>query len=391
MTRAPYRKLGDLLELDLDLVDVDPKAHYDIAGVYGFGRGVFARPPISGADTSYRRLNRVHRNQLVLSRLKAFEGAVSVVPDKFDGWYLSQEFPTFRCVEGELDPGYLAHICRWPKFWSVLAETSTGIGARRERVHPERLLDLCLAIPEIQEQTRLATWLDRIHSMSIGVSSKINAADRMTDALSVSTCARPDLPDEVKRLEGWREVQLRSIMSPASESVAVKPSETYRNLGIYSFGKGLFEKPQIDGGSTSARMLYRVRTGQFIYSRLFAFEGAYASVTPAFDGYYVSNEFPMFDVDPDQLDARWLATYLRSPSHWADLASSSKGLGVRRQRIPVDAVLAYRVFLPPLRKQRSMMASLERLESVQVARRKVHERTESLVPSVLNRAFAALT
>ena len=58
-------------------------------------------------------------------------------------------------------------------------------------------------------------------------------------------------------------------------------------------GRGVFDKPPIEGTRTSAKTLYRIRSRQFIYSRLFAFEGAYAAVPPRCDGRYVSNEFPL--------------------------------------------------------------------------------------------------
>ena len=156
------RPLSDVMDIDLDLVDVDPQMLYNVAGVYGFGRGVFARAPISGSETSYRQLNRLHADRLVMSRLKAFQGAVSVVPEQFDGWYLSPEFPTFRCREGALDPGYLGVLCRWPEFWSRLSQASAGIGARRERVHPEALGAISIPVPPIDEQRRIASRLGTI-------------------------------------------------------------------------------------------------------------------------------------------------------------------------------------------------------------------------------------
>lgn len=128
--------------LDVDAVDVEPGPEYSIAGVYSFGRGLFARGPITATDTSYKKLHRLHEGQLVMSRLKAFEGAVAVVPREFDGWFLSPEFPTFTCVDSELDSTYLSHICGWASFWQTLAAQSTGIGARRERVHASAMLAL---------------------------------------------------------------------------------------------------------------------------------------------------------------------------------------------------------------------------------------------------------
>ena len=145
---------------------------------------------------------------------------------------------------------------------------------------------------------------------------------------------------------GWAKVRLGDILAPSLDEVRVDPSDVYPNVGILSFGRGLFEKAPIDGSLTSASKLIRIHAGQFVYSRLFAFEGAYAIVADAFDRRFVSNEFPTFDVDSARIHGDFLAAYFRSSRVWQELAGRSKGLGVRRQRIPVEAILDYEVWLP---------------------------------------------
>jgi type I restriction enzyme S subunit len=88
------------------------------------------------------------------------------------------------------------------------------------------------------------------------------------------------------------------VVRLVSQPYVVNPDESYPNLGIYSFGRGLFRKAPISGLETSAKVLYRVKAAQFIYSRLFAFEGAYGAVTKDYDGFYVSNEYPTFECNP---------------------------------------------------------------------------------------------
>jgi type I restriction enzyme S subunit len=152
----------------------------------------------------------------------------------------------------------------------------------------------------------------------------------------------------------------------------------------------MFVKPDIDGALTSANVLNRVRQGQFIYSRLFAFEGAYAYVPRQFDGFYVSNEFPAFDVDPDRIDARWLANYLKSPVRWAELGGSSKGLGVRRQRVAPGALLDYSVWLPPISIQRKIVEAIEKVEATSITRDRSGHRMTLLLAAAMNAAFAEL-
>jgi type I restriction enzyme S subunit len=177
MSLRRLRPLSELLEQDINNVEVCLDDQYKIAGVYSFGRGVFQRASIAGAETNYKTLHRLRASQLVMSRLKAFEGALAIVPPAFEGWFLSPEFPTFSCVDDELDAGYLAHICRWPEFWSMLATASKGIGARRERVHAENLLRLELRVPPIEEQRIAVTYLDSIYDSALSGSRYLTEND----------------------------------------------------------------------------------------------------------------------------------------------------------------------------------------------------------------------
>jgi type I restriction enzyme S subunit len=158
-------------------------------------------------------------------------------------------------------------------------------------------------------------------------------------------------------------VPLGEVMMPAGEPHRVETERSYPNLGIYSFARGCFGKPPIDGNLTSAPTLYRVRSGQFIYSRLFAFEGAYAVVPGEFDGAFVSNEFPCFDVQRDRVLPRYLRWMFSLPRVWAALAEGSKGMGDRRKRVHPEQLLAYQAPLPPLDVQRRIVARLDSVEA----------------------------
>jgi type I restriction enzyme, S subunit len=158
-------------------------------------------------------------------------------------------------------------------------------------------------------------------------------------------------------------VSLGEVLTPAGEPHRVETERSYPNLGIYSFARGCFGKVPIDGNLTSAPTLYRVRRGQFIYSRLFAFEGAYAVVPDELDGAFVSNEFPCFDVQRDRVLPRYLRWMFSLPRVWAALAEGSKGMGDRRKRVHPDQLLAFRTALPPLDVQRRIVERLDAVEA----------------------------
>ena len=207
-------------------------------------------------------------------------------------------------------------------------------------------------------------------------------------AMQLSAAQRQDLSDEKKEEMGWRRYELSGVMTPVSNPVTVEADQQYPNIGILSFGRGAFDKAPIDGSHTSAKTLYRIKADQFIYSRLFAFEGAYAAVPPEFDGRFVSNEFPTFDVDNDIASAAFLATYFRSPQIWQQLARSSRGLGVRRQRVHVEAVIALSVWIPRRDLQDEIVDQLALLRRADGPRARFVKLIEAFEASVLNDLIA---
>lgn len=159
----------------------------------------------------------------------------------------------------------------------------------------------------------------------------------------------------------WPRVPLGEILRPVSDPHRVRPDFEYPNIGMYSFGRGIFRKPSIRGAATSATTLYRIRAGQFIYSRLFAFEGAYGYVSDAFDGSFVSNEYPNFSPIPERVNIDFLSAYFRRPAVWEEIAKFSTGMGDRRRRIQPEQFLKHEIPLPSLAEQRRIVARIEEL------------------------------
>jgi type I restriction enzyme, S subunit len=156
-------------------------------------------------------------------------------------------------------------------------------------------------------------------------------------------------------------VRLHRVLLRRSDDVPVEATETYRTAGIYSYGRGLFERPVISGSETSYRSYFQLHEGQFVYSKLFAWEGAVAVVEPAFDGLFVSSEFPTFDIDPDVALTEYIAALCLWPEFHRAIAGGRSGLGVRRQRVNPERLLSVEVPLPDLSEQARIVGRLTTL------------------------------
>ncbi len=158
---ASTRKLREIVRPRQPEAVLADKA-YPIGGVFGFARGIIHRPTLRGSDTKYQTLTLALEHDIVYSKLKAFEGAVAVIRAQDSGRYFSPEFPVFEPTATDVRPGYLEQVLLSPPILRALAEQSTGVGARRERVHPAKFLELEVPIPTPAEQESVSDLCRRV-------------------------------------------------------------------------------------------------------------------------------------------------------------------------------------------------------------------------------------
>jgi type I restriction enzyme S subunit len=285
------------------------------------------------------------------------------------------------------EPSYVRSFFLSARGLEMIRRASPGSAGRNRTLGIAAFERLELPIPPLAEQRRAVARIDRVSSAASVLRTLVKDCERLKNALGASLAHRPDINDEEKRRAGWRRVRLGDVMAMRSTAEPVDVAASYPNVGMLSFGRGVFEKAPIEGSVTSAKALFKIRAGQFIYSRLFAFEGAYGAVPEQFDGYYVSNEFPTFDMDESAINAAFLAAYFRSPDVWRELATASRGLGNRRQRVHRETVLDFTVWLPPIAAQTSVVAMVERVAATSRQREQQLQLVEALEEASLNEAF----
>ena len=186
--------LGEFLSPARDEVKLVDDQTYVTAGILSYGKGLFERPPVRGAATSYRSYFRVRRGQFVYSKLFAWEGALAVVPPAFDGLFVSQEFPTFDIKLSVAIPEYLHLLSRWPPLWERLRAGETGMGGRRKRVHPSHLLETVVPAPDITEQRRIVDLVGAVEYLSTKAQDVRSVADAVVAGFSQELIDRSDAP-----------------------------------------------------------------------------------------------------------------------------------------------------------------------------------------------------
>lgn len=171
--------LKELLLIDELKQEVHPDNEYPLVGIKNFGGGLFPKDIIQGKQTTYKYLNRLYQGAIVMSQLKAWEGAIAICGVDLADKYVSPEYRTFRCVSEQAIPEYLITIFTTPWFLSQVKNITTGIGGRRERTKLEQFLSIRIAIPTIKQQKEVVIIFEKIAKLKCLKATTTNDLDSL--------------------------------------------------------------------------------------------------------------------------------------------------------------------------------------------------------------------
>lgn len=145
--------------------------------------------------------------------------------------------------------------------------------------------------------------------------------------------------------------------------VEVNPNESYSLLGMSLEGRGLFIRERKLGLDIGSKKLNQIVSGEFIYSRLFAWKGAFDFVRDEFEGMYVSAEYPTFVVDEERADVRYLHYYFNQAKVWKEVEEYCVGVTkASRNRFKEKYFMNLMIPLPPLSEQKLVVSKIESIK-----------------------------
>jgi len=373
----PTVRLGEVLTSTARGESPVPGTAYRQIGVKLWGEGAYEREQMDGGATKYTQLFRAETDDVIVNKIWARNGSVAVVPSALAGCFGSGEFPMFAPKCDRLEPRWMHWLTKTPGFWAQCDEKSQGTSGKN-RIKPEQFLRVEIPLPPLAEQRWVVARIEELAAQIHEARTLRHQASEETEALCRAILAN----DTQARLTPMSElVHLRP------PDVAVQASEDYQFAGVYCFGRGVFRSQAKSGMEFAYPRLTRLRTGNFVYPKLMAWEGAFGVVPPECDACVVSTEFPVFEVNEDLVCPEVLDTYFRTPAVWPEVAGESTGTNVRRRRLNPQDFLNYKMPLASrktqllLRDVRAQVATLKHLQSETAAE------LDALLPAILDRAF----
>ena len=376
----PRVKLGEVLHSVPRPLHVKADVLYREIGIRSHGKGVFHKNPVSGLELRSKKVFWVEPGDFVLNIVFAWEGAVAVLNDADAGMIGSHRFPTFRADEARLDCHFLLAYLRTPEGIDLLGRVSPGGAGRNRTLSRTAFLQQDIPLPPLTQQKRIVALIKEV-TLQVVEASRLRREAVNEIALMYRSILLSDRNAHAKPMS--------ALVKLKKPDVLVRAEAVYQFAGVYCFGRGVFKGQAKLGMEFAYPRLTRIRSGNFVYPKLMAWEGALGIVPPECDGLVVSTEFPVFEVIEEQVLPEVLDVYFRNPSIWPALSGASTGTNVRRRRLnPVD-FLRYEFPVPSKPVQSELRRVLSETAPLRALQSETGAEIDALVPSVLQKVFAA--
>ena len=242
-------------------------------------------------------------------------------------------------------------------------------GGLRQSLKYADLKHLPLLVPPHSEQTRIANFLDeqtaRIDAL---IAEKERLVEKLTEIIisSVGKCLE---------VENGNWSRLLYACTTVSRPVDQQDGESYRRLGLFNRGRGIFIRDDTDKDDMGDSEFFWVEAGDLVISGQFAWEGAVALAAPEHSGCVVSHRFPVIRGRDGVVLTEYLFALLMTQFGEFVLNDCARGSAGRNRPLNMGLLMKWKIPIPP-RAQQEEIAALVRLRE---GLRKVSEHSATLL------------
>ena len=325
---------------------------------------------IAGADdlTNYKACR---PGDLVMNRMQAWSGMFAVSPL---AGLVSPDYSVFEAIE-PCETEHFAHLFRTSVTVDQFAKASKGIGSGFNRLYTPDFGAVPIVIPPLPEQVAIVRFLDHADRH---IRRYIRAKQKLTGLLeesrtvlinhAVSRGLEPNADTGSTRSHmvpatprDWTLRRMGSLLQRVRRPITVRQDRQYREIGIRSWGKGIFHKDPVAGAVLGEKSVFRIEPGDLVLNIVFAWEGAVAVVSEDETGMIASHRFPTFRPSPD-VDVDYLLMVFQSDQGRRILEVNSPGAAGRNKTLRVGRFLDEEMPLPTLGDQRAIVAAFRACE-----------------------------
>jgi type I restriction enzyme S subunit len=261
-------------------------------------------------------------------------------------------------VGSDIDPWFVRYALQDSQIQKLIRRVATGSTFRE--ISLEQLRKIQIALPPLFQQRRIAkvlrAWDDAIEQLGRLIQAKGQFIRGML-AESVSDGRT------VAKHDDWEKTTIGEVTTPAQQRVTWDEAATYRLITVRRRCGGLVFRGDRKGHEILTKDMYTVRAGDFLISKRQVVHGAWAMVTPEFDGGHVSKEYACLRAKPGKLWMPYFDWLSRTERLQHEAFICSYGVDIEKMVLNVDWLLQTPLLLPrSIETQKAMAAGLDCLQ-----------------------------
>ena len=159
---APYGTMAEVAPVVRRPVKIDADTRYREIGARSFGKGLFMKPEFNGAEATWEKPVWVEKDDLVLSNIKAWEGAIAVAEREHAGCIASHRYIT--CVPNPevATAGFLCYYLLTQDGLEKIGVASPGTADRNRTLRLGSLGETLVPVPSLESQQKFDVLSNRV-------------------------------------------------------------------------------------------------------------------------------------------------------------------------------------------------------------------------------------
>lgn len=303
---------------------------------------------VTSFDTS--KYKYVEVGDFVINKMKGWQGSMAL--SGYEG-IVSPAYHVFKITASNLIPSYAHYLLRCQSYADEWRRLSTGLRIGQWDLHVEDFLNASIPVPPIDEQQRIADYLD---DKSAEIDRAIEAAEGSIEELLKyrSSC----LEETFNRLDGtYPKVKLKYVLEESKEKSVDGIGEP---LSI-TIASGVLRSSELEIPSPASSMVGAkvVRAGDLVFNKLKAYFGV-MYVSP-YDG-LISSEYAIYRaLNPDALSLKYIEYLVHTNQIIDEFIIRISGVADGFRRLYTSDLFNISITLPPLRVQERAVRELNSL------------------------------
>ena len=249
-------------------------------------------------------------------------------------------------------------------------------GAGLKHLNKKEFFKMNIELINIEEQKKIIKELDLINKLMDYKRKQIKLFDDFIKSQFVEMFGNGNYP----------QIRLQEVLNQNDNMEKVENTKIEKFITVGINGKGARERIIKDGKWPVPFVGYRVKGGQFIYSRIDARNGAFAIIPNSLNNAVVSKDFPIFDIDNNKIRTDILLYSLLEKS-FIDIIKNSSFGATNRQRIKEGTFLNYKIYLPPITLQNQFAEIVKQIDKQKFEIEKSLKETQELYESLMEKYF----